>query len=150
MKHLRQYIRNILFENRQDLEMIVSQFREELESYWEWEGDKGCFKGMCSTVSGELVERLKENGIDAFRVNGQYLDPSEDYEPDMDAWDQDYIDKYYEDREYGDIPPANHWWVEADGKILDVTADQFHPGEEEDYRVVILPAGHYSYKAVNR
>ncbi len=150
MRQLRQYIRNILFENRQDLEMVVSQFRDELESEWDWEGDRGCFRGMCSTVSGELVERLKENGINAFRVNGQYLDPSEDYEPDMDMWDQDDIDQYYEDIEYGEIPAANHWWVEANGKILDVTADQFHPGEEQDYRVVILPANHYSYRAINR
>ena len=68
MNHLRQYIRNILFENRQDLEMIVSQFRDELESEWDWEGDRGCFRGMCSTVSGELVQRFKENGINAFRA----------------------------------------------------------------------------------
>ena len=150
MKHLRQYIRQILFENRQDLEMIVSQFRDELESEWDWEGDKGCFKGGCSTISSELVERLKENGIDALRVNGQYLDPSEDYEPDMEMWDQEDIWQYEEDREYGEIPAANHWWVEANGKILDVTADQFHPGEEQDYRVVILPANHQSYRTIHR
>ena len=147
MKLLRQYIRRMLLENKQDLNSTVLQFREELEKDWEWEGDRGCFRGMCSTISGELVERLKKNGIDAFRVNGQYLEPSEEFEPDMDMWDQEDIDQYYEDKEYGDIPPANHWWVEADGKILDVTADQFHPDEEEDYRVVILPANHRSYEA---
>lgn len=139
MKLLRETIRRLIAENQQDLDTIVMQFREELEENWDWSGDRGCFRGMCSSISGELVERLKENGIEAHRVNGRYLDPSEDYEPDMSQWDQEDIWQYNEDIEYGEIPSANHWWVEANGKILDVTADQFHPGEEEYYRVVISP-----------
>jgi hypothetical protein len=145
MSLLREYIRVLLIEQNQTLEQVVQQFREELEREWDWEGDRGCFKGMCSTISGELVERLKENGINASRVNGSYVEPSEDYEPDMSMWDQEDIDQYYEDKEYGDIPAVNHWWVEAQGKIIDVTADQFHPGEESDYRIVMVPSGHYNY-----
>ena len=145
MNLLREYIRELNLEQDQSLEQVVYQFRSELEKDWDWDGDRGCFRGQCSTVSGELVERLKDNGIDAMRVNGSYLEPSEDYEPDMGMWAQEDIDQYYEDKEYGDIPVANHWWVESQGKIIDVTADQFHPGEEQDYRVVIVSIGNANY-----
>ena len=147
MKQLRQYIRQILLtEATNDLEKLVQQFRNRLENYNDWEDDKACFAGTCSSVSEELTQFLISNGVlDAERINGFYLDASDDYEPNMDYWDQEDIWKYNEDIEYGDIPPANHWWVQAQGMIIDVTADQFHPNEESDYRVVIVPIGNRNY-----
>jgi len=144
LENWRKYIKE---ESGKDMYALVRVFREKMEAEWDWENDKLCFSGQCSSVTRELVEHLKQNGIDAMRVNGEYMEPSEDYEPDMSGWDQEDIDQYEEDKEYGDIPPANHWWVEAQGKIIDLTAEQFHPDEEDDYRIVIVDTSDSGYSA---
>jgi len=64
-----------------------------------------------------LVKRLKAAGFNAHEQEGTYYGASEDF---VAAHEED-------DKGFGAF---FHWWVEANGKIIDVTADQFHPGRE--------------------
>ncbi len=104
------------------LEKDIWKFRKSQEKYWEWKSDKTCFKGMCQDVSRNLVTYLEELGYKAQRVSGYYEVPEE------------FCEKYHLDFEDG---KWKHFWVIVNNTILaDVTADQFHPGDENDYRVI--------------
>ena len=123
MKLLREYIRTLLTGQDQSLEQIVSQFREEMEAKYDWKNTKGCFSGKCWKMTTPLVQRLNQAGISAREKEGMYYGASDEY---VSIEPENYGD--------GEYP---HWWVETDTNIIDVTADQFHPGREDQYRVVI-------------
>jgi hypothetical protein len=55
---------------------------------------------------------------------------------------------YYNNGESSNGLPQKHWWVEVDKYIIDVTKDQFHPGEEDEYRIGIYkkPNSNYNTK----
>ncbi len=125
MSLLLEYMRELLIEQAQDLEQVVWQFRKEMESKMGWDSSQGCFTNQCHRMSRQLVKRLKEAGFDAREVEGTYYGASDEFVTAHEEHDQGYGEFF-------------HWWVEADGKIIDVAADQFHPGRESDYRVVII------------
>lgn len=116
--------KEILIESiKKDLRKQVEDFRDDIEKQYGWKNDKTCFRGTCQHITTKLVDYLKDKGYEAKRVGGYYYPPMKWFEKHNEP---------YEDGEW------KHWWVEVSGKwIVDVTADQFHPGEEDLYRVVI-------------
>ncbi|MBN86879.1 MAG: hypothetical protein CL885_05080 [Dehalococcoidia bacterium] len=125
MNLLGEYIRELLIEQTQDLEQVVWQFRKEMESKMGWDSNQGCFANQCHRMTRPLVKRLKEAGFDAHEVEGTYYGASDEFVAAHEEHDGGYGEFF-------------HWWIELDGKIIDVTADQFHPGRESAYRVVIV------------
>ncbi len=125
----------VIFENSKidlkKLKTLVDKFRKEQEDYYDWKNDKECFKGMCQSVTKELVDYLNKNGFDARRVNGKYYDYNDNFIPNMSEWSEEDKEDWEKD------PGMNHWWVEVGPYKIDITRDQFHPGEEIDYRVII-------------
>lgn len=106
-----------------ELKKDVKQFRRTIEKNYNWKRDKRCFQGTCQSVSRQLVEYLRNKGYKVERVGGYYYPP--------ERWFK-LNNKPYEDGKW------KHWWAEVSDKwIVDVTADQFHPDEEELYRVVV-------------
>ena len=105
-----------------DLKSLVEQFRREQENWFEWEEDKMCFREQCYTIAPLLAKFLTQHGFVAKPYHGYFI--TEDGEE------------------------HNHWWVMVGRTIVDITADQFYPGEENDWRVVITeaPNEHYSIK----
>jgi hypothetical protein len=69
--------------------------------------------GRCHDASQELARRLHKAGISAQVVAGKFKMP-----------------------ESRSLHP--HWWVEADGLIIDPTADQFQIGFDEELPKVLV------------
>ena len=105
-----------------DLYQEVERFRLKEENFFEWDEDPTCFKEQCYPLSRDLAMHLKAKGFDAEPYHGYFID--------------DEGQKH------------NHWWVMIGNTIIDITSDQFYPGEEEEHRIVISEAGdpHYSVK----
>ena len=146
-----------LFEKIKDLDLnkLKSEleiFRKKEEENNEWVDDKTCFKGTCQDITKYLEKYLKELGYDVYRTGGYYYDTDYEYYPDMSDWDWEDKEKYLIYREKNDGSanglPHKHWWVEINNYIIDLTEDQFHPGEEDKYRIGIYkkPNINYSYK----
>lgn len=132
------------------LEKDVWEFRKHEEQYQGWEEDKTAFKNTCTMYADELTNFLSEKGYNAVAVCGYYTNVQDEYEPDHWDWkvNQSIIDKF---QRTGKMPNLTHCWVEVDGKfIVDITADQFHPGNEDEYRVVVVPKKGASYKKSRR
>jgi hypothetical protein len=91
------------------------------------------FRGICQSSAKLLTEFLQQRGISGQRVGGYYCGASEKFFKEMGE-------------PIGD-GKWKHWWVEVDGVIIDTTADQFHPGEEEEYRVVLTTSGDTNYES---
>jgi hypothetical protein len=146
MIKLKEELKNINSNKLNKIKKIAKQMRSELESNYDWEADKGCFKNTCSHLSEELANKLKAEGIYAYPVHGLYYGAPDTYEPDMDDWSGDEVDEYFDSKSYGEPFGFNHWWVVAGNKyIIDITADQFHIDEPEEYRVVISDIGDSDY-----
>ena len=112
-----------LNENEKQLYKDVLKFRKDQENYYDWEFDKKCFKNPCQDISRDLVDYLIKLGYKAQRKGGYYNPPEEWFEEES----EDYKDGKWK-----------HWWVLVNNKwIVDVTADQFHPSEEAEYRVIV-------------
>ena len=104
---------------------------------------EGNLEGMnddCAEMSQRLFDVLEQAGHSPERAMGQYLGADEDYDPDTSEWDEDALENF--DREAG----FSHWWLEVDGKIVDVCADQFHPSNRDAYRIVIEDVLHADYQ----
>lgn len=125
-------LKTIILEiSKNSLYKDVLPFRKKMEKYYDWKYDKSCFKNTCQSVSRELEDYLKKLGYNAKRVGGYYY-PS-------DEWFEKYNEPYEDGR-------WKHWWVVVDNKyIVDVTADQFHPGEEREYRIVVTDKNDPNY-----
>ena len=134
------------------LESELEIFRKKEEDENDWQDDKTCFKGTCQDITKYLEEYLKKLGYDAVRTGGYYYNVDDYYSPDMSEWDWDEEEEYlkYREKNYDSACglPHKHWWVEIGKYIIDVTEDQFHPGEEDEYRIGIYkkPDVNYSYK----
>lgn len=126
---------DILFENniKKSLYKDVLKFRKKEEKYYDWKYDKTCFKNTCQSISKELTNYLKKLNYNVKRVGGYYYPP--------EKWFKKYNEPY-EDGKW------KHWWVEVNNKyIVDITADQFHPNKEEDYRIVITNKNNSNYES---
>jgi hypothetical protein len=148
MIKLKEEIKKIRNNKLSRIKVIAKQIRKELEDYYDWDADKGCFKNTCHMVTDDLVKKLSDNNIISHRVNGLYHGASDEYEPDMSGWEQEDVWAYNDTIEAGGEFGFNHWWVEADNKwIVDITSDQFHPDEPEEYRVIITDLNDSDYGA---
>ena len=146
MIKLKEELKNINSNKLNKIKKIAEQVRLELETHYDWEADKGCFKNTCSHVSEQLADKLKAEGIYSYSVHGLYYGAPDEYQPDMDDWSGDEVDEYFDSKGYGEPFGFNHWWVVADNKyILDITCDQFHQDEPDEYRVVITDIGDSDY-----
>lgn len=146
MIKLKETLKNINSNKLSRIKVIAKQLRNELEDSYDWNADRGCFKNTCHYITEDLVEKLIETGIKAYRVNGLYNGASDDYEPDISGWENEDIWAYNDAIESGNNFGFNHWWVVADNKwIVDITADQFHPDEQDEYRIVITDINDYDY-----
>ena len=109
----------------------VLKFRKEQENYYDWKFDKKCFQSTCQDISRDLASYLINLGYKAKRYGGYYNPPEEWFEQ--------------ESEDYGN-GKWKHWWVIVNNKwIVDVTVDQFHPGEEKEYRVVVTNKNDSNY-----
>jgi hypothetical protein len=72
-------------------------------------------KGLCQFIAKDLASELKNRGINARHVTGNfYLDKPGSFvfvSPDEDEPEDEYV--------------VNHDWVEIEGKILDLSSHQF-------------------------
>lgn len=138
MIKLKEELKSVSNNKLSKIKKIVKIMRKELEEYHDWDSDRGCFKNTCHNITTDLVKKLKDDNINSYRVNGLYLGASDTYEPDMSDWENEDRWEYNDTIEAGHEYGFNHWWVVADGKwIIDITADQFFPGEENEHRIVI-------------
>lgn len=130
----------------QKLEADSLKFREKMELEYDWADQMDCFKGQCNNVADEFNDYLTELGYKSEVVAGYYTDVSDDYVPNH--WDDDVnnnIYKYF--NKYGRMPKLTHVFnIVNDKYIVDITADQFHPSQENDYRVVITSKKDKRYK----
>lgn len=130
--------------------LIAKKLRKKLEEQNNWTGNKAVFSGKCYDISKELVEQLNKNGIYAYRQLGEYRGADVSYKPDTDTWAKWEKEEY---EQYLNIincinPGYAHWWVVADNEwIIDITADQFHPDNPDEYRVVISTVENDTYGA---
>jgi len=102
-------------------------------------GDTAALNDQCRSMSMALYSAFKEAGYTPSLVAGQYLGADDAYTPDTSEWEEEEIDNF--DRQSG----FSHWWIEVEGYLIDICADQFHPGARQDYRIVLtsLPARDY-------
>lgn len=116
---------------------IAREVRDQAEA--SHAGDLSQLNDTCVSMSQALFDTLAAAGHEPQRIMGQYLGADADYVPNSDDWEGD--DESEMDMDSGFC----HWWVELDGKILDVCADQFHPSRRESFRVLVVDANHASY-----
>lgn len=92
---------------------------------------------MCKIESEGLYHFLKDNGVNEIKLyHGLYHGASEYYE-----------EPYVDGEDYSEpVDGYNHWWVVVDGKYnVDVTADQFHPEDPDQFAVVVTKVGNTDY-----
>lgn len=124
------------------LRTIAVAVRASEERYWlADELDPTWTVGLCHSMSEALVTALRSAGFDATLARGYYRDVEEsyvsivarkqgvDFVPSCDEFDGTW----------------QHWWVVCEGRILDISADQFHPSERESYAVVLVNIGDSPY-----
>lgn len=140
-------LKYILKENKDKnlIYKIALEIREKNEKYFDWEDDKSSMEGQCLPISKELVQEYKKYNINARCVIGYYLGASKEYFPNMDMWDHEDFEEY-ENREEDKF--AHHWVLVNNKYIVDITVDQFHPNDEDNYRVIITDKNNSNYKSL--
>jgi hypothetical protein len=108
--------------SKEELTIILSKLRKDLEKDASWENDKACFKGQCAVVADIVTEVLKDNNYNAKTIYGQYKS--------QHGW-------------------TFHMFTTVEDFIIDLAADQFHPGDEEKFSVVVTPINDSNYKLNN-
>lgn len=152
MKHIKSFciINEKISVDIEKLKSDVSIFRKKLEDEYEWYDNKNCFKGSCHYVASDLVKYLTNLGYDAHRQRGYYKNASDDFYPDTSEWDLEDVMRLNRriERNYDSANgvPFPHWWVIVNNYIIDVTEDQFHPNEEDEYRIGIYKKPNSYYK----
>ena len=99
---------------------IVQTARQELEAAGRLTGVDHGPESMarCKSASEDLAKRLKADGFSAKVVAGRYvLEQPSGYPTDISTGQQIRSDK--------EKQTPLHWWVEVDGLVVDITADQF-------------------------
>ncbi len=120
------------------IKKISKRLRKDLELKYNWKSDKGCFRNTCYDITLELINELRKNDIYAYQNNGFYFGANSEYLPDMSLWDNNEIQEYFNTINAKEPFGFDHWWVVAENNyIIDITADQFHPNEERNFRVII-------------
>lgn len=85
-------------------------------------------RGRCELMSNALVVHLRQYNVNSRRVTGIFrLD-----EPDAGKYM--YVNSGKEFDEY----EVDHDWVEVEGKILDISADQFRPSVHEEIPNIVF------------
>lgn len=140
MIRLKEQLKSISSNKLSKIKKIAKEMRRELETYHDWKSDKSCFGGKCHSISQQLVNKLKKEGIYAYRQMGEYAGADESYVPNMTDWKEwereEYLDTWEVEGGAGMV--YAHWWVVAENKfIIDITSDQFFPGKEDEHRVII-------------
>lgn len=79
--------------------------------------------GMCGFCSRELVKVLVQSGFNAI-VQGGTID----------------LDDPMTDDEGVDVYDPLHYWVEIDGYVIDLTADQFNDFVDEKFHNIVFDA----------
>ena len=134
------------------LENELESFRKQMEDENEWTESKNCFMGTCQDVTRRLETYLKSLGYNAYRVQGYYKNAADDFYPDTSEWD--YNDSEIFTKQYNRNGDSSHglkfphWWIELDKYIIDLTEDQFHPGEEDEYRIGLYKKPNTNYKRI--
>jgi len=97
---------------QKSIEDIAKEVRDSNE---DWD-----FTALCLDYSRELQKKLVANGYNAIVVQGTYLVD----EPNISYTDESLEDLDEEEQDTARHNPL-HYWVEVDGTIVDITADQF-------------------------
>lgn len=118
---------------------IAKAIRQRYEEYFG--GDLEMLNNTCHKMSESLCDALIDAGFKAIRVPGRYLAADVGYEPDMNQWDEEAIDNFNSEDGF------SHWWIEVEGFIVDICADQFHPIDRKNYAIQIESLGSRSYDA---
>jgi hypothetical protein len=85
--------------------------------------DDNVLAQMCLQVSRKLRDELKRNGYNAFVVRGTFTVDN----PDAEACSELDPNDFECDEELQEaMNNPLHYWVELDGQIIDLTADQFN------------------------
>lgn len=106
-------------ELKKKLKNILIKFRSEQEKELGWNNDKSVFKDNCYSTTFDLAQVLKQNKIICKIIKGNYFLDDGDYE--------------------------GHTWLQVGNYIVDPTADQFHPGKEDKYRIIITDINNPRY-----
>jgi hypothetical protein len=101
------------------IEEIAKNARNKVLKHW------GDLRAVCLDVSRYLRNQLIKNGYKAIVVQGTFAvdEPNMEYCEDLDQDNEDDAKAIYN---------PLHYWVEVNGKILDLTADQFNDEIENE------------------
>jgi len=96
-------------------------------------GEEQCLRALCLDASVYLARQMVNNGFNAKVVIGTFYldDPDVLYDDNEHFMGEEEVD--YESGEEASHNPI-HYWVEVDGIIVDITADQFND-EVEGYEI---------------
>jgi hypothetical protein len=102
------------------IDPILKTAQDLLEVYKD--EDKYDIQAQCLKISKTLQQKLKEKGINSKVIMGTFDidEPNEEFYSDWDNDDFNSVEEMEEAKLH-----ALHYWVEIDGKILDITASQF-------------------------
>jgi len=95
----------------------------------------------CANVAEGLVDFLKKKGFKARKVAGWYGNA----EPGYYAGYSVGLDDPSPPRGLGMKNPQQHWWVEAEGKYIDITSAQFHPTSPKDQADLVIRDKHDAF-----
>lgn len=104
--------------------------------------------GKCWEASSLIEKRLKESGIDAKCICGEYKGCDPSYPDFVKQYDPLGLPENFNKNDWDGC--FSHWWVESHGLIIDITADQFFPNSQNKIMNVIVtemddPAYHKMY-----
>lgn len=117
--------------NMLSLKSIVGQFKHFLLSEY---GSK-TLQSFCYETSKELAQKLKDNGFNAVVVKGAFNIDNPDEEFYNDWHVEDFNSE--EEMENAKFWPL-HYWVEVDGLIIDMSADQFNGELDEPMPSIVI------------
>ena len=142
--------------NEDKIQEIAWRVRRRLENQLDWNENKRVFTNLCKSCSQELLQDLRESGIQAVLACGCYrLDPDDEDRIHklsemigIDTFGDEAENEGEDQEEFLEDPKYLHFWVETADLVVDICCDQFHPGEEEKYRVVLTSRSDPTYGKV--
>jgi hypothetical protein len=94
----------------------------------------------CAGVAEDLARFLREKGFRARKVAGWYGNAEPGYHTGISP----SLDSASPPRDFGKNP-QEHWWVEAEGRYIDLTSAQFHPLRPKDQKDVVIRDKHDAF-----
>jgi hypothetical protein len=132
-----------------EIRAVAAAYRAEMARRYNPDGDNLYWTvGACREAARGLTVALKAAGFEATPVMGTYADCDESYPEVVERHGTDGLEPDFDDADWDGT--WKHWWAECRGLIVDVTADQFHPGAGEEYAVVVVPEGAPAYDGQGR